>query len=123
MTKILVIDDDNHIRKLYGDFLTREGYDVKTVANAAEAYEIIRQEKFDLVVLDIELGGDSGLDMLKQFKIEYPDTPVILNTAYSVYKSDFNTWVADGYIMKSSDIQSLKNKIEELLCDDATTLK
>jgi len=119
MTKILIVDDDNHIRKLYGDFLTLEGYEVKTAADACEAYEVIQNERFDLIVLDIELGGDSGLDMLKRLKREYPDIPIILNTAYSIYKSDFHTWVADGYILKSSDIQSLKNKIEELLAHDA----
>ena len=116
MTKILVVDDDSHIRKLYGEFLTREGYSVRTAASRDEAFGTMKQESFALIVLDIELGGDSGLDMLKQFKTEYPEIPVILNTAYSVYKSDFHTWVADGYILKSSDIQSLKSKIEELLC-------
>ncbi len=116
MIKILIVDDDGHIRKLYGDFLSREGYTVKTAANGNEAQIIMKQEQFDLIVLDIELGGDSGIDILKQLKIEYPNIPVVLNTAFSIYKSDFHTWVADGYILKSSDIQSLKNKIEELLC-------
>ena len=116
MIKILVVDDDSHIRKLYDEFLSREGYMVRAAAGCDEAFEIMKQESFDLIILDIELGGDSGLDMLKQFKAEYQDIPVILNTAYSIYKSDFHTWVADGYILKSSDIQSLKDKIEELLC-------
>jgi DNA-binding response OmpR family regulator len=116
MTKILVVDDESHIRILYGEFLSREGYNVQTAANCDEAHDIIRQESFDLIILDIELEGGNGLEMLKQLKSEYPDMPVILNTAYSIYKSDFHTWVADGYILKSSDIQSLKNKIEELLC-------
>jgi len=116
MAKILIVDDESHIRILYSEFLSREGYNVQMAANCDEAYNIIRKDNFDLIILDIELEDGNGLEMLKQLKSEYPDIPVILNTAYSVYKSDFHTWVADGYVLKSSDIQSLKNKIEELLC-------
>jgi DNA-binding response OmpR family regulator len=115
MSKLLVIDDEDHIRKLYKDFLSREGYDVTTVASGEEALDIVNRDRFDLVILDIELEDASGLDVLKQFKEEHPELPVILNSAYSTYKSDFHTWVADAYILKSSDIQPLKNKIRELV--------
>jgi hypothetical protein len=45
---------------------------------------------------------------------------VILNTAYSVYKDNFMTWAADAYIIKSSDLTELKEKIKELLSQEAT---
>ena len=76
---------------------------------------LLAQKCYDLIVLDIELEESSGLDLLKQIKHEYPDIMVVLNSAYAVYKSDFHTWLADGYIVKSSDIKPLKDKIESLL--------
>jgi CheY-like chemotaxis protein len=115
MPDILVVDDENHIRKLYTEFLTREGYQVVSVASSEEALEMVAGRKFDLVILDIELEDASGLEVLKRFKSEHRDLPVILNSAYSIYKSDFSTWLADAYILKSSDITSLKEKIEELV--------
>lgn len=115
MTNILVIDDEQHIRKLYSEYLTREGYQIDTATGYDEALQLLQQKSYDLILLDVELGETSGLDVLKKLKEIYPDTPIILNTAYSVYKTDFNTWLADGYVVKSSDLNALKNKIEQVV--------
>jgi DNA-binding NtrC family response regulator len=115
MPDILVIDDEDHIRKLYTDLLTREGYTVESASGKREALEITAEKNFDLVILDIELEGDSGLEVLKELKSDHPELPVILNTAYAVYKSDFHTWMADAYLLKSSDLDSLKARVHELV--------
>ena len=107
MKKLLVVDDEDHIRKLYTDVFTREGYKVETAATGDEALAKAAATSFDLVILDIELEETSGLELL--------NLPVILNSAYSTYKADFHTWVADGYILKSSDITPLREKIKELV--------
>jgi len=70
--------------------------------------------KMDIVVLDIELENESGLNLLRQYKDQKPNLPIILNTAYSMYMSDFKTWMAEAYILKSSNIQPLIDKIKEL---------
>jgi DNA-binding response OmpR family regulator len=67
------------------------------------------------VILDIGLEDSSGLDLLNQLRQGYRDCAVILNTAYSTYKSDFQSWLADAYIMKSSDLTQLKAKVKDLL--------
>ncbi|UCD94053.1 MAG: response regulator [Candidatus Zixiibacteriota bacterium] len=115
MPDILIIDDEDHIRKLYTDFLTREGYSVESVADESEALKILSEKEFDLVILDIELEGESGLEVLKRLKSDHPELPVILNTAYAVYKSDFHTWMADAYLLKSSDLNSMKAKVREMV--------
>jgi DNA-binding NtrC family response regulator len=115
VNRILVVDDEDHIRKLYKDYFTREGYEVVTTSGGEEALQAASERQFDLVVLDIELEDASGLQVLKQFKEKHPNLPVILNSAYATYKSDFNTWVADAYILKSSDILPLREKIRELV--------
>jgi DNA-binding response OmpR family regulator len=115
MHRLLIVDDEDHIRKLYKDYLSREGYEVVTAASAEEALKIAAEIGLDLVVLDIELEETTGLEVLKKIKEQYPALPVILNSAYSTYKSDFHTWVADAYVVKSSDIVPLKEKIKELV--------
>lgn len=114
MIKVLVIDDEAHVRKLYQDLLSRENFDVVTTDNAQQAAALIQKNDIDIVVLDIELKNESGLDILNDFKVKYPDLPIILNSAYSVYMSDFKTWMAEAYILKSSDIRPLVDKIKEL---------
>jgi len=115
MSRLLIIDDEDHIRKLYKDYFTREGHQVVAVASGHEALEAAAGQKFDLAILDIELEETSGLEVLKDFKERHPELPIILNSAYSTYKSDFHTWIADAYIVKSSDLQPLRNKIREMV--------
>ncbi len=115
MSKLLVVDDEMHVRKLYQEMLSREGHEVTAVATGDEAFVALDEHSYDLVVLDIELENDSGLNILKRLKAAYPDLPVILNSAYTVYKADFHSWVADAYVLKSSDFKPLKDKINELM--------
>jgi DNA-binding response OmpR family regulator len=113
--KVLVVDDEKNIRLLLVEELTDEGYDVVTAENGAVALEMIQAEKPDLVTLDIKMPGEDGLSLLRKIReIEY-DLPVIICSAYSVYKSDFSAVAADHYVTKSSDFEELKNKIKEIL--------
>jgi len=115
MAKLLVVDDDSNIRLLYSQELSEEGYQVVTAASAAEAAEKLAESDYDLVVLDIKLKNESGLDLLQKMVKELHDMPVILCTAFSCYKDDFSAWLADGYVVKSSDPQELKDEIKRLL--------
>lgn len=123
MANLLVVDDEIHIRKLYQEAFSREGYNVVTAADGDSACDIIKANKIDVIILDIELSETSGLEILKKFKVENPNSAVILNSAYSVYKSDFSSWLADAYVMKSSDIKPLINTVKELTPKDAKQRK
>jgi len=120
MVKVLIIDDEAHVRKLYKSLLEREGFDVETTESIDYSMELIKNKGADIVVLDIELKDESGLNLLKQYKVLNPDLPIILNSAYSIYMSDFKTWLAEAYILKSSNIQPLIDKIRELTSDRVT---
>jgi len=113
--KILVVDDEKNIRLLLKEELQDEGYDVIMAENGADALEMIQKEVPDLVTLDIKMPGEDGLSILRKIReIEY-DLPVIICSAYSVYKTDFSAVAADHYVTKSSDFSELKNKIQEIL--------
>jgi DNA-binding response OmpR family regulator len=113
--KILVVDDEKNIRLLLREELTDEGYEVIEADTGAKALELIKKEKPDLVTLDIKMPDEDGLSILRKIReIEY-DLPVIICSAYSVFKSDFSTVAADYYVTKSSDFEELKSKIREIL--------
>ena len=114
MKTILIIEDEGNLRKLYKQELEEE-YRVITVGNCAEAMRELKSEDVNLVVLDIKLQNENGLDLMREMMNNNRDLKVIINTAYSVYKSDFTTWSADSYLIKSSNLAELKEKISQLL--------
>ncbi len=67
-SRILVIDDEENIRYTFDNFLSEEGYQVQTVSNLQEGKEMLATREFDLVFLDILLGSESGLDILREVK-------------------------------------------------------
>ncbi len=119
MARLLVVDDESNIRLLYSKELADEGYEVVTAASAAEAVEKFQGNEIDLVLLDIKLKNESGLELLQKIVKERHDTPVILSTAFSCYRDDFSAWLADGYVVKSSDLTELKEEIKKVLAKRA----
>jgi len=78
--KILVVDDEESIRFTFSHFLKEEGYDVVTASDLKSARRILFHTQVDLIFIDIVLGGESGLDLLKQVKSLHLKHPVILIT-------------------------------------------
>jgi len=117
MHTILVVDDDKSLRRLYQAELESEGYRVALAGNGNEASAYVAREKPDVIVMDIRMPERDGLDAMAQILLDHGRIPIILNTAYSSYQDDFFTWAADAYIIKSADLEPLKRKIREILCD------
>jgi DNA-binding response OmpR family regulator len=111
MTKILVVDDEEHIRLLYSEELSEAGYQVATAEDGYELTERIEKEKPDLVILDIKMVDYNGLDLLQEIRNKFYDLPVILCTAYDTFKDDIKSIAADSYVIKSFDLTELKKKI------------
>lgn len=116
MRTILVVDDEANIRGLFREELEEAGYRVLTAASWDEAETLLAGERPDLVTLDIRMGsGPDGIESLRRIKERHPGLPVVLVTAYGEYRSDFGTWAADGYVVKSADLTELKARIARLL--------
>ncbi|MGC2615089.1 MAG: sigma-54 dependent transcriptional regulator [Terracidiphilus sp.] len=84
---ILVIDDEGGIRESLEVLLSLEGYSVKTAPDGEQGLRMLELESFDLVLLDLALPGQSGLDLLPQIKERQPETPVIMITAYGTVEN------------------------------------
>jgi DNA-binding response OmpR family regulator len=111
--KILIVDDDQNILRLYKEELEEEGYQIVTASNGQEAMDQFEKENPDLVTLDILLPDVDGIKLLRQMKEKRPRMPVIMSTAYD-YRDDFAVWASEAYIVKSSDLTELKSAIKKL---------
>jgi DNA-binding response OmpR family regulator len=115
MPKILCVDDDATLLLLYQQELSEEGYQVILAKDGKEALSKFVKEKPDLVVMDIRMPVMDGIETLTAMLGKDRQAPVILNTAFPQYKENFMTWGAEAYVLKSSDMTDLKQKIREVL--------
>ncbi len=115
MAKILIVDDEEGIRMLYDMELQDEGYEVVTLPDGKDLMEVVETQEPDCIVLDIKMREYNGLDLLQQIRRKHYDLPVILNSAYSSFKVDLKAVAADYYVVKSSDLGELKEKLKVAL--------
>lgn len=113
--KVLLVDDDEGLRDLYEEELEGEGYEVLTAKNGKEALQKLEKGKPDLIVLDIVMPRMDGMEALGRIIGKDKTIPVILHTSHPGYQEDFMSWAADAYLLKSTDLTELKEKIRELL--------
>jgi len=111
MAKILIVDDEEHIRYLYLEELNEAGYEVITADSGYRLLERIEKEKPDLVVLDIKMVDYNGLDLLQDIRNKFYNLPVVLCTAYDTFKENMKSIAADFYVIKSFDLTELKSRI------------
>ncbi len=114
-TKILVVDDEPHIRMLYQEELQHEGYAVAIADGQESILAVIERENPALIVLDIKLANISGLDLLQTIRAAKHTLPVVLSTAYDSFQYDLKSIAADAYCVKSVDLTLLKETITLLL--------
>jgi len=114
--RILVVDDEKHIRMLYREELEAEGYTVATSDGEEDILDVISRESPTIVLLDIKLGVNrSGLDLLQEIRTKDQQIPVILSTAYDSFQHDLKSIAADYYVVKSVDLTELKDKVRMAL--------
>jgi DNA-binding response OmpR family regulator len=113
MSRILIVDDEQAIRVLYADELAEEGYEVITCGDGSRVLDLLAQFSPDVVVLDIKMGEYNGLSLLQDIRKVYKTLPVILCSAYSVFKDDMKSTTANDYVVKSSDLRDLKEKVKK----------
>jgi two-component system nitrogen regulation response regulator GlnG len=116
MLKLLVVDDEQSVRYSFKKLLT-SSYSVSEASNADEALEVFKSENPNLVILDIEMPGKDGIELLKDIKDMSPKTPVIIITAYGTGDRVIKAmkYGAYEYVEKPFDIPRLMAVIEEAL--------
>lgn len=115
MKKILLVDDEENIRFVYEEEFKEEGYEVISASNGIEALGLFERDKPDLVILDIQMPGLNGIEVLRRMKTMDSSIPVILSSAFPDFKQDLGAWASDEYIVKSADPQQLKDTVKRIL--------
>ena len=118
MESVLVVDDDRHIAELISLHLEREGYKVSVVHDGIQAFEKVKAERPELVVLDVMLPGKSGLEVCQEIRRLEGPQPVILILTARVEEADAVTGLevgADDYVRKPFAIKELVSRVKALL--------
>jgi len=88
---------------------------VVTARTGREGLDLIQNTPIHLIVLDIRMPDMDGLDFLGQARQVDMKIPIVICTAYSSYRQNFEVWGADAYVVKSSDLTELKQTIKSLI--------
>ena len=117
MPSILLVDDDKNILYLLSEALKKFNYD-QTLANGGEiALDILKRNKFDLIISDLQMPKVSGIDILSATKLDHPDTEVLIVTGYGSIKSAVKAMKlgAFDYLSKPVDVEELRLKVGQAL--------
>jgi DNA-binding response OmpR family regulator len=109
-SKVLFIDDDPHWREIAQTALQDAGYSVETAQDASEAMEKSQSNRLGLIILDLNLAGESGLTFMKYLRVNQPDVPVLLFTGIDHDDSTVRAMLDQG-----ADQYLRKGTIEELI--------
>ena len=117
MYTLLIVDDEQSVRYSFKKLFSTSLYSIVEASNADEAIYSFKLHKPDLVILDIEMPGKDGIQVLKEFKEISPETPVIIITAYGTGDRVIKAmrYGAFEYIEKPFDVPRLKGVIDEAL--------
>ncbi|HXG47817.1 MAG TPA: response regulator [Methylomirabilota bacterium] len=115
---ILVVDDEKPVRELIELYLRRHGYEVSVADSSAEALTLLDRQRVDLVVLDIGLADEDGLQVLAELKTRHPNTRVVMLTGMGFVEDlleEAQRKGADGYVSKVLPLDELALAIRRTL--------
>ena len=118
-TRILIVDDAGPVVVLCVNVLQALGYVVKGANRGETAIELLRKERFDLMVLDYKMPGMTGFEVFQQAKALHPDIAVVLVTGHGTPEvvTEANRLGFDSILLKPFTSDELRGTVEKLLAD------
>ena len=95
--RVLIVEDDDSLRQAMHAQLAKEGYLTASAVDASEAFKILEKSPHQLVITDLNLPGISGVELLKKIHADYPNTAVIVMTAFGTVQSAVEAMKAGAY--------------------------
>ena len=117
MDKLLLIDDENDVRYSFKRIFSSPDLILETAASGEEGIEVIKTFKPDLVLMDVRMGGISGLETLRLIREDDAKLPIIMMTAFGTTQTAIEAMKhgAYDYLLKPFDVPKLKQIVEEAL--------
>lgn len=116
--RILFVDDEIPIREMLSLYFRRKGFAVSSAGNHAEAVQLTETTPCDVVILDINLAGENGMELLDLFKRRYPQTPIIMFTGLADNPDLIKESMARGasaFIIKTQPLDKLHDEVLRVL--------
>jgi len=117
-TRILVVDDEDHIRKILVRTLLAEGYDVCDAPSGFDAIAKAAESAFDVLISDIRMPGMDGLELVRTIKADHPDIVAVMTSGVAeeeITQADAMAAGASAYFTKPYTLDELLVTIEEIL--------
>jgi DNA-binding response OmpR family regulator len=116
---ILIVDDENHLRLSLSLVLQKEDYRVETAANAEDALELLQVHEYDLMFLDLNMPGMSGIDLLVEVRKQFPHMSVLILTAHAALESAIQAvrLGARDYLIKPVEPVLILTRVAEILAE------
>lgn len=120
--RVLIVDDDAEMRALLLDVLGRDGYEVVEARDGAEAVVALRAGEFEVILMDKNMPGPSGLDLLPGFRRICPRSRIIMMTAFGDVPSyvEATERGAVAYLFKPFRMEEMRAAIRGALAPDST---
>ena len=115
--KILVVDDEQPIRKIMGKFLNHFGYSFDVVSTADEALNLLREKKYDVLFLDLNMPGTPGEVFIKEHRQEFPELRIIVMSVYydkPQYVQEYIDKMAYAILKKPFDFDDVIKYIQKI---------
>ncbi|MBI3247523.1 MAG: sigma-54-dependent Fis family transcriptional regulator [Deltaproteobacteria bacterium] len=120
--RVLVVDDEAHMRRVLEIMLQKMGHETRTAGNGQEALDLAQRESFDLILTDLRMPHMDGLALLNALRAQKVETPVILLTAYGTVESAVQAMKlgAYDYILRPFDVEAVERTITRALTTERT---
>jgi len=117
MTRVLIVDDERKMRRLLQMMVENLGFESVAAETVREALDLAEREHFDLVLTDVRLPDQSGVDLLRALRENDPSLPVIVLTAYGTVQSAVEAMKlgAFDYVLKPFDVEALEQTVRNAL--------
>lgn len=118
-TDILIIDDEKTIRDSLQDLLEIEGYSIHAVASGEDALNKLKEETYDVILLDLKMPGLDGIEVMNQANLLYPQTNIIILTGHGSLESAIEALKigAEDYILKPIEAETILNSVSRCLTE------
>ncbi len=124
MPEILIVDDEHAICQVFSDLLQQQGYTTKTAANGEDAIVLVEQNRPDLILLDYQMPGMTGLETLQAIKQIDKNIPVVIMTAYGTMETTMTAMRlgAHDFLSKPVELNQIRSLVKRIL-DEASAKK